>query len=62
MSRLIKNVSSKIAINVFYKSHIFYFFQHIKFCSLTLWLITNRVCHDNAVGILHLVFNLYRLK
>lgn len=31
MSRLIKNVSSKIAINVFYKSHIFYFFQHIKF-------------------------------
>lgn len=30
MSRLIKNVSSKIAINVFYKSHIFYFFQHIK--------------------------------
>ena len=27
MSRLIKNVSSKIAINVFYKSHIFYFFS-----------------------------------
>lgn len=44
MSRLIKNVSSKIAINVFYKSHIFYFFQYIKFCSLTLGLITNRVC------------------
>ena len=37
-------MSSKIAINVFYKSHIFYFFQYIKFCSLTLWLITNRVC------------------
>lgn len=44
MSRLIKNVSSKIAINVFYESHIFYFFQYIKFCSLTRWLITNRVC------------------
>ena len=29
MSRLIKNVSSKIAINVFYKSHIFYFFVGI---------------------------------
>ena len=55
-------MSSKIAINVFYKLHIFYFFQYIKFCSLTLWLITNRVCHDNAVGILHLVFNLYRSK
>ena len=27
MSRLIKNVISKIAINVFYKSHIFYFFR-----------------------------------
>ena len=62
MSRLIKNVSSKIAINVFYKSHIFYFFQYIKFCSLTLWLITNRVCKYNKVGILHLVFNLYRSK
>ena len=62
MSRLIKNVSSKITINVFYKSHIFYFFQHIGLCSLTLWLVANRVCHDNAVGILHLVFNLYRSK
>ena len=28
MSRLIKNVSSKIAINVFYKSHIFHFSTH----------------------------------
>lgn len=55
-------MSSKITINVFYKSHIFYFFQHIKFCSLTLWLITNRVCQYNKVGILHLVFNLYRSK
>ena len=55
-------MSSKIAINVFYKSHIFSFFQHIGLCSLTLWLVANRVCHDNAVGILHLVFNLYRSK
>ena len=30
MSRLIKNVISKIAINVFYKSHIFYFFSTYK--------------------------------
>lgn len=28
MSRLIKNVSSKIAINVFYKSYIFCFLTH----------------------------------
>ena len=34
---------------------LLFFFQHIVFGGLTLRFIANRVCHDNAVGILDLI-------
>lgn len=53
-------IISKKSVGCLWANHGFYafpllFLQHIELGSLTLSLITNRICQYNTVGILHLV-------